>query len=128
MGKCNPKILIVDDDPASIALLKGILKRSCYEDVDAFLDSKKAQFSYREKNYDILITDLRMPGVSGFDILQEMQKAHHHRPSIIVLTAESDPKAEEEAIRMGATKVFIKPYDVKELLQELDKQVAQLNF
>ncbi len=120
----QPKILVVDDDPASLALVKAALSQGHYENVDAFISPIEAQKSYREKKYDVLITDLRMPRLSGFDILAEIKEIHNHKPSVIVLTAQAEADSEIRALKMGAKKVFFKPYKVSELLHEVGSLLA----
>ncbi len=124
----QPKIQIIDDDPASLALLKAALTQDHYEDVSAFLNSTLAQKSYSENKYDVIITDLRMPGLSGFDLLSqigEANKVNDHNPIVIILTAQAETDIAKRALSMGAKKVFFKPYKVSELLQELAKLLAE---
>ncbi len=124
MMSTQPKIIIVDDDPASLALVKAALSQGHYEDVDAFINPIEAQKSYREKQYDILITDLRMPVLSGFDILADIKDINTDKPAVIVLTAQAEANSENRALEMGAKKVFFKPYKVAELLQEVGGLLA----
>jgi len=124
MNDMQPKILIIDDDAASLALVKAALSQGQYDNVDAFLNSSEGQKSYRENDYDILITDLRMPILSGFDIITEVQSTLENKPDIIVLTAQAEADSAQRALDMGAQKVFFKPYKVAELLEAVDGLLA----
>ncbi len=124
MNDMQPKILIIDDDAASLALVKAALSQGHYDNVDAFLNSTEGQKSYRENDYDILITDLRMPVISGFDIITEVQNTLENKPGIIVLTAQAESDSAQRALDMGAQKVFFKPYKVAELLDAVDGLLA----
>ena len=124
MNDMQPKILIIDDDAASLALVKAALSQGQYDNVDAFLNSSEGQKSYRENDYDILITDLRMPILSGFDIITEVQSTLENKPDIIVLTAQAEADSAQRALDMGAQKVFFKPYKVAELLDAVDVLLA----
>jgi len=124
MNDMQPKILIIDDDAASLALVKAALSQGQYDNVDAFLNSSEGQKSYRENDYDILITDLRMPILSGFDIITEVQSTLENKPDIIVLTAQAEADSAQRALDMGAQKVFFKPYKVAELLDAVDGLLA----
>jgi len=124
MNDMQPKILIIDDDAASLALVKAALSQGQYDNVDAFLNSTEGQKSYLENDYDILITDLRMPVLSGFDIITEVQNTLKNKPGIIVLTAQAESDSAQRALDMGAQKVFFKPYKVAELLDAVDGLLA----
>ncbi len=123
MNEQQPKILIIDDDPASLALVKAALSQGKYDNVDAFLRSTEGQQAYLENGCDILITDLRMPEVSGFDIISKVQSSQQNKPAIIVLTAQAEADSAQRALDMGADKVFFKPYKVADLLEEVDRLV-----
>jgi len=124
MNDMQPKILIIDDDAASLALVKAALSQGQYDNVDAFLNSTEGQKSYLENDYDILITDLRMPVLSGFDIITEVQSSLQNKPDIIVLTAQAEADSAQRALDMGAQKVFFKPYKVADLLEAVDGLLA----
>ncbi len=117
----NPKVIVVDDDFASLALAKATLQQAGYDDVDVFIDPLEAQKSYHKIQYDILILDLRMPVLSGFDILQDMNEIHGCKPNILVLTAQAEAGSEQRALDMGAKKVLLKPIIVGEFLQEFER-------
>lgn len=125
MNEQQPKILVIDDDPASLALVKAALSQGKYENIDAFLKSTEGQQAYLENDYDILITDLRMPVVSGFDIISGVQNSVKRKPAIIVLTAQAEADSAQRALDMGANKVFFKPYKVAELLEEVERLLAE---
>jgi len=124
MNDMQPKILIIDDDAASLALVKAALSQGQYDNVDAFLNSTEGQKSYLENDYDIIITDLRMPVLSGFDIITEVQNTLQNKPDIIVLTAQAEADSAQRALEMGAQKVFFKPYKVADLLDAVDGLLA----
>jgi len=126
MNADDLSFLVIDDDPASLALVKATLGQASYSNVDLFDDPIKAQQSYQNKSYDILILDLRMPMLSGFDILKEINEIHKTRPRTIVLTAQVEADTADKALALGAKKVLFKPYNVKELVQEVRCQVEAL--
>jgi len=120
----NPKFLVIDDDRASLALVEATLSLQHYDNIDLFLDAQEAQKSYQAKDYDILILDLRMPHLNGFEILRELQSSSEPTPSIIVVTAYAEPENRSKALQLGAKKVFLKPYVVNDLLQEVESLLA----
>ena len=124
----SPKFLVIDDDRASLALVKATLSRQQYDNIDLFLDAQEAQKSYQSNDYDILILDLRMPHLNGFEILREMQSLGAPPPSIIVITAYAEPENTIKALKLGAKKVFLKPFDVSDLIKEVEQLVGDINM
>ncbi len=126
MNAKSPKILVVDDDAASLILMRTVLSNENYLDVSLFLDPKKAQVSYHSIEYDVLIVDLRMPVLSGFDILQDLQKSHGSKSSIIVITANAEDGTETRALELGARKVIQKPFYIPDFIHELKAAVTEM--
>ena len=122
------KILVIDDDPASLALVRATLRQANYLNVDLFENPLEAQRAYQTTQYDILILDLRMPVLSGFEILEEMQAIHNKRPRTIVLTAQVEEDTAQKAMDLGAKKVLFKPYNVKDLVKEVATQIEALEY
>ncbi len=123
MNRTQPKIIVIDDDPASLALVKATLSQGGFTDVDAFLSPLEGQKAYQKNQYDLLLTDLRMPELSGFDIIAEIENKQGDKPNIIVLTAQAESGSAEKALKTGAKKVFFKPFKVADLLEEVQRQL-----
>ncbi len=121
MNNKQVKILVIDDDPASLALVKATLSQGDFDDVDTFLNPLEGQKSYQKNDYDLVLTDLRMAKLSGFEIIAEISKKQGGKPNIIVLTAQAEADSAKKALDMGAKKVLIKPYKVAELLDEVGR-------
>jgi len=121
-----PRILVVDDDVASLILMRTVLLAEHYLDVSVFQDAQAAQAAYQSDQYDILIVDLRMPVLSGFDILRDLQAHYANKSSIIVLTASVEEGVDIRALRLGARKVFLKPFYIPELIQEVKAAVREM--
>ena len=128
MNNKSPKILVIDDDRASLALVKATLSRQQYDNIDVFLDAQEAQKSYQAKDYDILILDLRMPHLNGFEILREMQNSNKPTPSVIVITAYAEPENEMKALQLGAKKVFLKPFEISDFVNEVEMLVGNIDI
>ena len=109
-------IMIVDDEPITLEMVKAHLTDANYSNFVLVDDSSLALQKIEETNPDILLLDLSMPKVSGFDILSEV-RAHpefNHLP-IIILTASSENKNKTQALSLGATDFLTKPLDPVEL-------------
>jgi len=121
MNASSPRIMVVDDDSASLYLMRKVLSADNFLDVevDVFQDSEKAQASYQANKYDVLIVDLRMPGLSGFEILQDLKDNHEKNAPVIVLTANVEEGTENRALELGARKVFHKPFYIPDFIHEV---------
>jgi len=128
MNNKKPKFLVIDDDRASLALVKATLSQQQYDNIDVFLNAQEAQKSYQVKDYDILILDLRMPHLNGFEILREMQNSNKPTPSVIVITAYAEPENQTKALELGAKKVFLKPFEIGDFVKEIDFLVDHIDI
>lgn len=106
-------LVFVDDEPKAGELFKRFARESEF-DVVAFDDSKLAQDYLRKNPYDLLITDLSMPDVTGMELLTTVRESGD-KP-VIIITGFSSVDNAIEALRLGATDFIKKPYDTEELL------------
>lgn len=84
------RILIVDDEPDIVQLYKRFLEEYGYE-VEAFVDPQDALLNYKPSNYDIILLDIRMPGMNGFELYRAMmEREKNHRPKVCFVTAYSE--------------------------------------
>lgn len=113
----NIKILLVEDDEATLELLTLFLRR--FYSVVACASGEGGLSALRSiPNIDIVITDLRMPGVSGYDVLRcasEYSRREGIAISTVVLTGHGTPADEQQARSLGVTNFQRKPIDLKQL-------------
>lgn len=111
------KILIIDDQLPNIILLENILNLSGYTNIFSSTDSKTAIDKIKNLKPDILLLDLMMPEVTGFDILGELgsRKEFSEFLPVLVLTADTNPKSKEKALKLGANDFLTKPFDISEV-------------
>jgi len=115
-GLKKAKIMIVDDEPTNIEVVQAFLEEEEYHNFVTLNDATQAMSLVEEQRPDLLLLDLVMPEVSGFDILSGV-RAHpklKHLP-IIILTAATDPQNKLKALDLGATDFLAKPVDQSEL-------------
>lgn len=114
MERTAGRILVVDDDPLVLAGFREILSREGH-DVTAVFSGREAIERFDTEIYDLVLTDLLMPRVSGLDVVRA---AHEKNPDggIIVVTGYASVRSAVEALRMGAHDYLIKPCDENELL------------
>jgi signal transduction histidine kinase len=120
------RILVIDDEPANTTILSRLLVQAGYQEVAIVNDSRMAIEAYETFRPDIVLLDLHMPHVDGFDILGQLVDATLQgiRPPVIVLTADATRAARERALRMGAADFITKPLDHLEVLLRIRSQLA----
>ena len=115
-GLKDARIMIVDDEPINIEVVQAFLEEEKYHDFVAVEDSTQAMQILEETRPDLLLLDLMMPEVSGFDILAAV-RAHplFQFLPVIILTASTDMENRLKALDLGATDFLAKPLDQSEL-------------
>ncbi|MDY7098222.1 MAG: response regulator [Pseudomonadota bacterium] len=111
------RILAIDDEEANVLLLRNLLQREGYSDVHCLTDSSKALQTYIELQPDLVLLDLMMPEVDGFQLLEAFSRhdaADEFRP-VLVLTADTTIQARRKALALGAKDFVAKPFDVIEV-------------
>lgn len=116
------RILIVDDDAGQRSLLNSFLKSQSFETVTA--DSgERALELLRSGKFDMMISDVRMPGLSGLETLRQARREHATLP-VLLVTAFTDVRDAVAAMRDGAVNYLAKPIDLDELLASVRKAVG----
>jgi signal transduction histidine kinase len=114
----DPRILIVDDEPANLTLLTTTLRRVGYEHLETAPSGEAALESARREPPDLVLLDLHMPGMDGFEVMAELRARSLQREylPIVVLTADASDEARRRALQEGATDFLTKPLDLLEIL------------
>jgi DNA-binding NtrC family response regulator len=113
-SKPSPRILIVDDDPGQRSLLQSFLSSQGFDTLTA--DSgERALERLRSESVSMMISDVRMAGISGLETLRRARMEHAHLP-VLLVTAYSDVRDAVGAMRDGALNYLSKPIDLDELL------------
>jgi two-component system response regulator YesN len=115
----NPTtLLLVDDDPSMVRLLKKLIERSCGDQLqmETLTDSAAALERIDRGGIDILVSDLDMPGIDGLDLLR-CAKQRSACTQVLFLTGQSTQQAIMEAMELGATDYLLKPAGHEELLE-----------
>jgi diguanylate cyclase (GGDEF)-like protein len=110
------KLMLVDDDPIMLEMVQVYLEEAGYSSFVTTSEPAQAMALLRQHKPDVLLLDLMMPGITGFDILAETRAdAELSYTPVIILTAESDPASKLRALELGATDLLTKPVDPSEL-------------
>jgi diguanylate cyclase (GGDEF)-like protein len=118
-------VMMVDDDPLMIEVVQTYLEEAGYRSFVTTSRPTEAMGLFVAQRPDILLLDLKMPEVSGFEILEQI-RAHlelRYTP-VIILTGESDPRQKLKALELGATDLLTKPVDSSELRLRLQNALA----
>jgi DNA-binding response OmpR family regulator len=112
------QILTVEDDAAIRRGIVDALRYAGYEPLEAANGDQGRKMAL-ERDYDLLLLDLVLPGASGLEILQAVRRSRPTQP-IIILTAKGDEADRVEGLRRGADDYVVKPFGVKELLARVE--------
>jgi excisionase family DNA binding protein len=110
----RPRILVVDDEPAVRELVSKTLEMANYE-VDAAPDGAAALTKLDASEYDLLITDLKMPGMDGLSVIREARRRTADLP-VIIITGYSTETTAIEAINIGVSGYLVKPFRLPRIL------------
>jgi len=114
----RPRALVADDDPSSRQLLCTIVRRERF-DVDSVADGAQAIEKLQQHEYDIILLDLMMPRVDGFDVIDYLKEnPPTTKPVVLVITAYADQKFKEVDASVVA-EVVPKPFEIAELARSL---------
>ncbi|MBU1053228.1 MAG: response regulator [Proteobacteria bacterium] len=113
------KILILDDEPIVCKRLKPAFLKAGYE-VETFTTSADAMERILEKKFDIVITDLKMEGVSGMEFLTEVKKQSPHT-EIVVITGFATIEASKESLQKGVFRFVAKPFKLADILEIVEQ-------
>jgi DNA-binding NtrC family response regulator len=119
MDKTKIKILVVDDEQGLCAGLQEALRREGYL-VDALTDPNAALKQAQQRLYNLVISDIKMPGLSGLDLLTQV-RTHHRDTLFILMTAYGTVENAVEAMKQGAYDYLPKPIDMKRLRALVEK-------
>jgi excisionase family DNA binding protein len=119
----RPRILVVDDEAAIRELLAKTLALAEY-DVDVAPEGRTAVERLRGSSYDLLITDLRMPGVDGLAVIREARRFRPDLP-VVIITGFSTETSAIEAINLGVAGYLTKPFRVPKVLAVAAKALGE---
>lgn len=110
------RILIVDDEPRNIRLIEGMLFAEPYE-LLAAKSGQEALALVESAAFDLILLDVMMPGLSGFEVCQQIKSHPHHRHiPVVMVTALSEVQHRVQAMEVGADDFLSKPVDANELI------------
>jgi DNA-binding response OmpR family regulator len=114
----NPRILIVDDQPSNVRLLEHTLRRAGFAEVMSTTEPREVSELHRQHRYDLILLDLQMPSMNGFQVMAGLQEIKSAHPvSILVLSADGTQTA--AALSEGADSFLGKPFRLPEVVERV---------
>lgn len=107
------RLLVVEDEPALLQVIARALREENYA-VDEAADGKEGLYKAHTWNYDAIILDMMLPGLNGWQVLQELRKTK--KTPVLILTALDGVDDRVRGLDKGADDYLVKPFDLKELL------------
>lgn len=108
------KILIVDDQAPNVALLEQLLKGAGYLAISSTTDASAVSQLHLLNHYDLILLDLNMPGMDGFQVMENLKQIEPDYLPVLVVTAQPEHKV--RALKAGARDFVSKPFDLTEVL------------
>jgi Response regulators consisting of a CheY-like receiver domain and a winged-helix DNA-binding domain len=113
------KILIVDDDPGILAMLKLMLRLEGYEPV-ACEDARQVVHTIDREKPDLVLLDAMMPQLDGIRVLENLRASNlQHHPPVLLFTGNADESYIRRALDSGASGLVVKPFAKEDLLERL---------
>src|SRR5215210_407475 len=122
-GAARPRVLVVDDEASIRDLLAKTLALAEY-DVDVAPDGRSALERMRLYPYDLLIADLKMPGMDGLNVIREAKRYQAGLP-VIIITGYSTESSAIEAVNLGVSGYLTKPFRVPQVLAAAAKALGE---
>src|SRR6185312_6976055 len=121
-NKMQANILLIEDDRSTASALQKVLQDEGYA-VTVAGRGDQGLNQARERQCDLVITDLRLPGLSGMELIAQLHSAKPKLP-IIMMTAHGTTETAIEAMKLGACDYLVKPFEADELLDLAASAVA----
>ena len=120
------RILVVDDEPANVLLLERLLRNAGWEDVVSTTDPIQGLEGVEPFAPDLILLDLHMPGVDGYEFMERLSRRNVSRlpAKVLVLTADTNRAARERALTLGAVDFLTKPFDLLEVVLRIRNHLA----
>jgi CheY-like chemotaxis protein len=124
--RLTPVVAVVEDDPTDLQMLARVFEKEGW-DVVPLASGDAAIAAFDERKIDVLVTDLRLPGVSGLELLRQL-RVRTQDCEVIVVTGYGDEASVSRAMRDGAFHYLRKPIDLEQLLLAADKALDKVRL
>ena len=122
LSAAEKSILVVDDEEVMREFLSDVLEDF---EVDKARDGREAIDKLKERHYDLIITDMKMPGVSGEEVVQFARESHPET-KIIVISGYSSLFSVGNTMGLGVAAFLAKPFSIKQIRTEVENSLASM--
>jgi putative two-component system response regulator len=124
--RARPRVLCVDDEPVILQLVKRLLEVQGFEP-ETCSDPAEAVSSFAEGAFDVVMTDIHMPGMDGLALMRALREKQPELP-VVVVTGHGTVDTAIQALREGATGMLVKPFTAEELLGEVRRALSSVRM
>jgi PleD family two-component response regulator len=126
VNRNQPMILVVDDSTTNVVLLEAILDEKGYR-IETALNAKEAYAIIAQQSPDLILLDLLMPKISGFDFLTQIRSNESTKNTpVIVVSALTDEENVSKIMEMGAIDFIKKPIDLQYLVEKVESVLSHV--
>lgn len=115
----HAKILVVDDDPTIVMMLKDLLSTAGFTTIRSTTDARQVLCLYQEWQPDLILLDIHMAYLDGFEVMAQLKPVEQDYLPILVLTGDTMPEVRQRALEVGAKDFLNKPFDSIEALTRI---------
>lgn len=119
------KIMVIDDEASMGSILKQMLEKEGYTAM-AFTSGPEAIENFKQDHYDLVISDVAMPSMTGVEILSQIKEARPKTP-VVFVTAQNMDEILNEAIQLGLDGYIEKPFNVESVFEVVKEKLTQGN-
>ncbi|MCF8078568.1 MAG: response regulator [Desulfobacterales bacterium] len=116
------KILVIDDEMDMLMMLRMLIEDNTDYSVETTNNPSEGLARLSEESFDLVITDLKMPGIDGMELFAEIRKSVPHLP-VILITAYGSQEVADEAIREGISDFITKPFKKDRILFSIQRSL-----
>lgn len=121
----NAKILIVDDSPTQLLLIKETLASDGFTNIYETTDPRQVDYLHRTHQFDLILLDLNMPYMSGFDVIEQLKtiQSIDEGLSIIAVSGQDEDTTKKRALESGVLDFITKPFQIEELRSRIHTHI-----
>jgi CheY-like chemotaxis protein len=119
------RILIVDDQASNVRLLEHTLRRGGQTNISLTTDPTEVAAMHEKNRYDLVLLDLQMPVMSGYEVMAELQRIES-RPRVAILVMSADPSQKLAALEAGAASFLSKPFVLAEVVAHVQRMLETI--
>ena len=116
------KILVIDDEMDMLMMLRMLIEDNTDHSVETTNNPSEGLKRLSDESFDLVITDLKMPGIDGMELFAEIRKSVPHLP-VILITAYGSQEVADEAIREGISDFITKPFKKDRILFSIQRSL-----